>query len=127
MQDENRLDVEHFHPIERETPDSRVNIEERGRTLVLHRVLESELRDVGALQNAANLAFFTLTVGLAVAFAIVLLTTHQTLSDRILTLFGGLCFISFVAAAYFGLMARKDWKTSQRRIESILRGGSAGS
>lgn len=101
---------------------SAVNVEDRGRTIVLHRVLESELREVGSAQNTLNinLAFFTLAIGLAVGFATILLTSHASLSDRMLTLFTGLCLFSGVASAYFGVMARRDWKDCKSRITSIL-------
>lgn len=101
---------------------SAVNVEDRGRTIVLHRVLESELRAVGSAQNTLNinLAFFTLSVGLAVGFAIVLLTAHESLSDRMVTVFAGLCLFSAIASAYFGLMAHRDWKDCQSRITLIL-------
>jgi hypothetical protein len=119
MQPENKLPSERFRP---ETQDSRVTVQERGRSLTVHKILESELRDITTLKNSfnVNLAFFTLLVGLGVGFVIVLLTSHQTLSDRMLTLFSGLSLLSIAFSLYFGVKARMEWREAQKKVDRIL-------
>src|SRR5438552_2735336 len=105
-----------------ERPDSRVTVVDRGRTIIMHRVQESELRDLGSAQVTlnTNLAFFTLMIGLFAAFATILLTSHQVLSDRMLMVFCGLTFLSLVFGAFFGISTWRDRGKVKGNIERLI-------
>jgi hypothetical protein len=117
-----REDSAALQDVSREKPDSRVTVVDRGRTIVMHRVQESELRDLGSAQVTlnTNLAFFTLMVGLFAAFASVLLTSHQVLSDRMLMVFSGLMFLSLALGAFFGINALRDRGKVRENIERLI-------
>src|SRR6185295_5308792 len=76
-----------------------VTVVERPRTITMHLIQESELRDLGSAQININLSFFTLMVGLFAGFATVLLTLHQVLSNRMLTAFCGLTLVTLIFGA----------------------------
>jgi hypothetical protein len=99
-----------------------VTVVDKPRTIIMHRIQESELRDLGAAQVTlnTNLAFFTLTVGLFAGFATVLLTTHQVLSDRMLMAFCGLTLVSLVSGAFFGINAWRDRGKVRQNIERLI-------
>ncbi|MDQ1640607.1 MAG: hypothetical protein QOF62_3946 [Pyrinomonadaceae bacterium] len=99
-----------------------VTVVERPRTIIMHRIQESELRDLGSAQIAlnTNLAFFSLMVGLFSAFATVLLTSHQVLSNRTLMAFCGLTLVSLVFGAFFGVNAIRDRGKVRDNIERLI-------
>jgi hypothetical protein len=99
-----------------------VTIVDKPRTIIMHRIQESELRDLGSAQITlnTNLAFFTLMVGLFTAFATVLLTSHQVLSDRMFLAFCGLTFLSIVFGAFFGINALRDRGKVKENIERLI-------
>jgi hypothetical protein len=108
--------------IEPQKADSKISFDEKGRRFIVHRVLETEIRDLGSAQVTlnTNLAFFTLMVGLFAAFVTVLLTSHQSLSDRMLMVFSGLTFISAIGSAFFGINAYRDRGKVRQNIERLL-------
>lgn len=105
-----------------ERPKACVTIVDKPRTIIMHRIQESELRDLGSAQITlnTNLAFFTLMVGLFTAFATVLLTSHQVLSDRMFLAFCGLTFLSLVFGAFFGINALRDRGKVKENIERLI-------
>jgi hypothetical protein len=105
-----------------DTSKAYVTVVERPRTIIMHRIQESELRDLGSAQITlnTNLAFFTLMVGLFAAFATVLLTSHQVLSNRMLMAFCGLTFVSVIFGAFFGVNAMRDRGKVKENIERLI-------
>jgi hypothetical protein len=103
-----------------ESSGGRVTIDYKRRNVGVYSLFESEIRGIGSFQNSVNLAFFTLTVGLAFGFGTVLLTAHSSLSDRMFTVFCGLTLASFIATIYFGVRAWMDWRGCQRKLNEIL-------
>ena len=103
-------------------PKACVTVVDMPRTIIMHRIQETELRDLGAAQVTlnTNLAFFTLTVGLFAGFAIVLLTSRHVLSDRMLMTFCGLTLVSFVSAAFFGVNAWRDRGKVKQNVERLI-------
>ena len=86
----------------------------------MYSLFEAEIRAIGSFQNSANLAFFTLAVGLAVGFGTVLLTAHASLSNRMLMVFVGLTLSSLLGCTYFGVKALGDWRKAKQKINDIL-------
>ena len=109
-----------------EKPTACVTVVDKPRTIIMHRIQESELRDLGSAQVTlnTNLAFFTLTVGLFAAFATVLLTSHQVLSDRMLMAFCGLTLVSLVSGVFFGINAWRDRAKVKQNIERLINDSS---
>src|SRR5687767_11584568 len=116
--------MEREKPIEglEQTPSSGVLVVDRGRTIVMHRIQETELRDLGSAQVSlnTNLAFFTLMAGLLAAFATVLLSSHQSLSNRMLMVFAGLTLISAVGSLFFGINALRDRGKVRKNIDRLI-------
>ena len=113
-------DLERVTRIVPESAAGRVTIEYKRRNVGVYSLFESEIRGIGSFQNSINLAFFTLSLGLAIGFGTVLLTSHVSLSDRMFTVFCGLTLVSILATLYFGVKAWTDRRECERRITEIL-------
>jgi hypothetical protein len=61
-----------------------------------------------------------LALGLVVGFSTVLLTSHASLSDRMLAIFCGLTLFSIIGSIYFGVKAFIDWRECERKVNDIL-------
>src|ERR1043166_7836992 len=90
------------------TPEARVTLDYRGRSIAVHSLTESEIRLIIGAQNSVNLPFFTLMLGLVAGFGTSLLTSHANMSDRLFTFFAGLALVCAVLAMYFGIKAVAD-------------------
>ncbi|MFY9978197.1 MAG: hypothetical protein WAK22_08195 [Candidatus Sulfotelmatobacter sp.] len=80
-----------------------------------------ELDTVASLSNSVNLAFFTLCVGLAAAFGLVLNQggiTDAMKHAEYVSLFA----VSVVGSLYFGVRALVDHRAAKRRLDDIKRG-----
>src|SRR6185369_8080201 len=97
-----------------------VTVVDLPRTIVMYRVQESELRDLGDAQLllTMNLAFFTSIGSVFVTLATVLLISHQVLSNRWLLLISALTLASLVLGAYYGF---GTWKARTKIKQSIER------
>jgi len=97
-----------------------VTVVDLPRTIVMYRVQESELRDLGDAQLllTMNLAFFTSMGSVFVTLATVLLISHQVLSNRWLMLISALTLASLVLGAYYGF---GTWKARTKIKQSIER------
>jgi len=88
------------------------------RSLTVHTVSGTELDTVASLSNSVNLAFFTLCVGLAAAFGIVL--SQGGVTDIVKHAeYVGLFAISSVGSLYFGVRAIIDYKVAKRKLQDI--------
>src|ERR1051325_8582375 len=99
-----------------------VTVVDLPRTIVMHRVQESELRDLGDAQLALNmnLAFFTFMGGVFITLATVLLISHQALSDRSLMAVSALTLASLVLGAYYGFGTWKARTQIKQGIERLI-------
>lgn len=95
------------------------------REMHVYQVTEAELTTMRNVGNAKtqDLAFFTLTVGLAVAFLIALIASTPQ-SDRVFSAFSVICFASAIFALWFGFRAWQSMRRESRTVEQIRgRGG----
>lgn len=113
-------DINRIASISPESVSARVTIDYKARNVGVYSLFESEIRGIGSFQNSVNLAFFMLAIGLTVGFVTVLLTSHTNLSNRMLTVFCGLCLAGIVGTVYFGVRAFMDWRQCQRKVNEIL-------
>ena len=98
--------------------ESPISVEEKGRRLVVHQVLESELRDLVSSQNLFNFNFALLNtmVGVAGGYALASLTSYPVVSSIVI----------LFLVVYFGVKSWLARNQSRRRLEELLRGSAAG-
>jgi hypothetical protein len=88
------------------------------RSLTMHTVTGTELDTVASLSNSVNLAFFTLCVGLAAAFGLVLsqggITDAWKHAEYV-----ALLAISLIGSLYFGIRAAIDHRAAKRKLNEI--------
>jgi hypothetical protein len=84
----------------------------------MHTVSGTELDTVASLSNSVNLSFFTLCVGLVVAFGLVLSQggiTDVMKHAEYVALFAA----SLAGAAYFGIRAAIDHRAAKAKLKEI--------
>jgi hypothetical protein len=88
------------------------------RSLTMHTVTGTELDTVASLSNSVNLSFFTLCVGLTVAFGLVL--AQGGITDAVKHAeYVGLFAISLLGSLYFGIRAWIDHRAAKKKLNEI--------
>ena len=84
-------------------------------------VSDTELDAVASLASSINLAFFGISFGSLIAFAITLATVEITAAVTHAS-FVGLTWVSAVCALYFAVQAVRDYRRSKAKLAQIKSG-----
>lgn len=89
------------------------------RRLDLYQLSSSEIDALASAGHTIHASFFSLALGLAVAFGLALLAGGATLDDRTFATLVGLLLAATVTAVYFGIRAIADWSGRRTLIARI--------
>jgi hypothetical protein len=102
----------------RSDPSSHLTLHYARRTLKMHYVTEPELESLASGATEVNLTFLGMSLGMFVAFALVLVT--GTIPDvRYFTSIVSLTWISGISTVYFGAKSFVDHRDARRRLAAI--------